>query len=550
MVNRLKHKKLIVSALAVTLAWPFTSAVSPVAAAQQEDALVPARTVAESLGAQVSWEPESRTVTIARDATDVVFALGDTEARVNEQVVPLDQAVTTIEDRAYVPLSLLNEAFDADIGWDSDSKQVVFGQDDYTGLASYLIYLLFNDGIGGLPSLLNESLQSSVTEAQWGEVAQVYPQYFGAIGKRLSASVEQNGVHTNAKLVYETSATPIEVTVRFDRDGLVDDLFFGVPSFIEYGQADYDKGNYEEHEVVLGSGTFALPGTLTVPDGDGPFPVAILVHGSGQNDRDETIGGIKVFKDIAVGLAAHGIASLRYDKVTLTHGFKVSAQPEFTIANETADDVRLAVELLKTYEQIDESRIYVIGHSQGGYMVPVMFEQDTDDSLAGAILLAGPSGRLMDVLIEQQQLALEHLKTLEMPEALIAQQEQAVAYYKAMLEIYDDPAYSLDNLPADFLTPVYYWFEQRDYVPAEMAAKQSKPMLILQGENDWQVTMKQFEGWKEALQVRTNVEYRSYPKVNHLLTEYDGLSVGLEYNDPAHVSAEIIEDMAAWILKQ
>lgn len=549
-MNKLKLRWLVVYTLMISLVLSIAAPIAPAHAAERDSELVPARAVAEALGAKVTWEPESRTVTIARDQTVVSFALGATEARVNEKFIPLEQAVASIEDRAYVPLSLLREAFDAEIGWDQSSKQVVFAQDDYAGLASYVTYLLFNGGSAKLPAYLSEALQSSVTEAQWAQVSQVHSQYYGVLGKRLSATVEKNGVHMNARLVYETSAIPVEIVVRFDQSNLVDDLFFGFPVNIEHGKPAYDKGNYEEQEVVIGSGTFALPGTLMLPEGEGPFPVAILVHGSGENDRDETIGGVKVFRDIAVGLAAQGIATLRYDKVTRTHTFKVSAQPEFTIANETADDVRRAVELLKKQDRIDPSRIFVIGHSQGGYMMPVIFEQDTDDSLAGAILLSAPSGRLMDVLIEQQQFALERLRTLNAPEELIAQQQQAVAYYESMLQIYDDPAYSLENLPENFLTPVYYWFEQRDYVPAERAAKQSKPMLILQGENDWQVTMRQFEGWKEALADRSDVEYRSYPQVNHLLTVYEGLSVGQEYYKPANVSAEIIGDMADWILER
>ena len=73
-------------------------------------------------------------------------------------------------------------------------------------------------------------------------------------------------------------------------------------------------------------------------------------------------------------------------------------------------------------------------------------------------------------------------------------------------------------------------------------------MLIMQGENDVQVSMKQFQDWKSALQSHTNVTYKSYPKVNHILSSYDGISIGTEYTQPSNVSQNIIDDIAKWVL--
>src|SRR3954453_12404309 len=65
---------------------------------------------------------------------------------------------------------------------------------------------------------------------------------------------------------------------------------------------------YSETDATVGSGEWALPGTLTLPAGPGPFPAVVLVHGSGANDRDETLGANKPFADLAAGLASRGIA--------------------------------------------------------------------------------------------------------------------------------------------------------------------------------------------------------------------------------------------------
>src|SRR5690606_35774070 len=150
-----------------------------------------------------------------------------------------------------------------------------------------------------------------------------------------------------------------------------------------------------------------------------------------------------------------------------------------------------------------------------------------------------------------QQEALERLKALNMPQEAIATQEQAAAMWTGIAQMVQDPQYSKDNLPPNFpLQPAYWWFEQRDYKAGEAAKDQALPMLVLQGENDWQVSMAQYEGWKEALKDREDVTFHSYPKVNHLLAEYDGISIGMEYGGTSNVSPAIIDDLTAWVKGQ
>ncbi|WMT43391.1 alpha/beta fold hydrolase [Paenibacillus sp. D2_2] len=248
---------------------------------------------------------------------------------------------------------------------------------------------------------------------------------------------------------------------------------------------------------------------------------------------------------MAAGLASQGIAVLRYDKVTYEHTYKITADPKFTLKKETVDDALSAVKLLKNNASIDTSRIFVIGHSQGGYAMPLLISADTNKDVAGTVLLSGPSGKFVDVLAEQQQGLVKRVKELGIDATAY---EQQAAQYTAIANMVDDPQYSVDHMPEQFpLQPAYWFFEQKNYVPADLAKGQNVPMLILQGENDWQVTMNQFEGWKTALKDRTNVQFKSYPNVNHLLTEYKGVSIGAEYVIPSNVSKEIIDDIASWI---
>lgn len=516
--------------------------------------LVPVKQLAETLGAQVKWDGAERTVTITRGETTAVIAAGQSQATVNGKTVDAGAVVTIVDGRAYASLAFINEALDSHAEWNAETRQVRFAQDDYAGRGSAFVNDLFRGDGATAAGMMNEALSRALPAQVLGLFSQQVSAAYGQPLERQTAEVRQDGVHTNAVFVYKTKAGALQLTLRFDRAGALNDLNLipvsPVPA-AAYQKPAYDNGNYTEQEVVIGEGDFALPGTLTIPEGEGPFPVVVLVQGSGPHDRDSSIGGVKISKDLAAGLASQNIAVLRYEKVTMAHTAKVSARPDFTLKNESADDAVRAVELLQDIDRIDPKRIFIAGHSQGGFAAPIILEHAPEDSVAGAILISAPSGSFTEALVEQQQVALERLKELGMPQETLAAQEQAAAMWKGIADMVEDPAYSMDNLPPSFpLQPSYWWFEQRDYRAGAAASKQNLPMLVMQGENDWQVSMAQYEGWREALKDRSDVTYRSYPKVNHLLAEYDGISIGMEYNGAANVSQAIVDDIAAWVKAQ
>jgi dienelactone hydrolase len=269
--------------------------------------------------------------------------------------------------------------------------------------------------------------------------------------------------------------------------------------------------SFRERAVTVGAGEWKLPGMLSVPVGKGPFAAVALVHGSGPQDLDETAGGAKVFKDLAEGLASCGTVVLRYDKRTKVHGAKMATMKDLTIQHETIDDAVLAADLLRSLPEIDPKRVFVLGHSLGAYAAPRIAKQDS--KLAGVILLAG-STRPLEVLVKEQ---LEYLGARGRDGEI------------------------LKNLPAAYMADLHA------YDPATTARSLTLPMLILQGERDYQVTMKDFAGWKTALDSRRNVTMKSYPALNHLFIAGEGKSLPAEYQKPGHVSPEVIDDIAKWI---
>ncbi|MBR5981737.1 MAG: alpha/beta fold hydrolase, partial [Firmicutes bacterium] len=127
---------------------------------------------------------------------------------------------------------------------------------------------------------------------------------------------------------------------------------------------------YAEKIKVVADPAYPLDGLLTLPDGtEGPFPAVVMVHGSGPSNKDEKVLKLTPFKDLAEGLAKHGIASLRYDKRTFAHARKMK-KLDLTAREETIDDAVAALDMLKNDRRIDTNRIFILGHSMGAMLAP------------------------------------------------------------------------------------------------------------------------------------------------------------------------------------
>lgn len=339
----------------------------------------------------------------------------------------------------------------------------------------------------------------------------------------------------------------LDVQVVFNAQGQISGLFFKPTQAtpVAYTAPAYVSPNaFIESSVTVGSGEWALPGTLTLPNGSGPFPAVVLVHGSGPNDRDETIGPNKPFRDLAWGLASQGVAVLRYDKRTLTHAAQFTQQilAKLTLQEETIDDALLAVRLLRSTAKIDPQRIYVLGHSLGAMAAPRIAQQDP--ALAGLILLAAPSIPLEDEILDQYT----YLFQLD---GVVSEAEKAqLEKLQAQVARVKDPKLSGDTPASDLPLGIQaaYWVDLRGYQPAEVARGLAMPLLVLQGGRDYQVSpAKDFAGWKAALAQKSNTTLTLYPSLNHLMIAGQGMSTPEEYQKAGHVSEEVVADIAAWV---
>lgn len=336
---------------------------------------------------------------------------------------------------------------------------------------------------------------------------------------------------------------PLLAQVSFDAHGRIAGLYFRpVPAAKQEGAAA--PSGVRQVEVTVGKDPWKLPGTLTLPRGAGPFPAVVLVHGSGPHDRDESIGPNRPFRDLAAGLAARGIATLRYEKRTHRYPKRSTAVAGFTVEQETVEDARAAVELLAGRPEIDHRRIFLLGHSLGGTLAPRIAAGDPN--VAGLIVLAGATRPLERIAVDQ----LQYLAGLD--GTVTKQEAQQIAAARQAARRIESPGLKATDT-VDFLgvpIPGSYWLDLRGYDPAAAAARLHLPMLILQGGRDYQVTRADLDGWKKALAGRKDVTFKLYPHLNHLFMDVgEGTrSTPADYMTPGHVSQEVVRDIAGWIL--
>ncbi|KLD74684.1 alpha/beta fold hydrolase [Xanthomonas hyacinthi] len=355
----------------------------------------------------------------------------------------------------------------------------------------------------------------------------------GALQQRGTASErQQQGLSLiEQRLQFERGAMLLHVSVN--AEGRIAGLLL-TPAAPPPPAAD---AGFAEQTFAVGP----LPGTLALPASKGPFPAVVLVQGSGPLDRDETIGPNLPFLDVARGLAAQGIAVLRYDKRSYALPKSFAGDASFTMDDETTDDAVAAVAALARTPGIDRKRIFVMGHSQGGMLAARIARMS--GKTAGIVLWAAPARALLDLLLDQNRylLGLQGTPSAE-GKARLAEIERRVA------KVRGDGAVARTDSPQDM--PAAYWraFDKVDPVADVLALRQ--PVLWLQGERDFQVTAPDWQRWQQALGGDPRATLHRYAQLNHLGIAGSGAPGPAEYAQPGHVDPQLIADTAQWIRAQ
>ena len=211
------------------------------------------------------------------------------------------------------------------------------------------------------------------------------------------------------------------------------------------------------------------------------------MHGAGIHDRDATYLGTKILRDLAVGLSSNGIAVLRYEKRTLEHALKMSAEP-VTLDRDTTDDAIYAAKSAAQQEGIDPNNIFILGHSQGAGTMPRILSKAPSSLVRGSILLAPPARPLTDIAIDQYE--------------YLGASKEEIDELKRQAAFIQDPTFNPDHPPAgyNFGSP-HFMYDVSRWRPVEEAKSRKEPLLILQGARDYQVTVKMnIQNGKKGLQ--------------------------------------------------
>ena len=338
---------------------------------------------------------------------------------------------------------------------------------------------------------------------------------------------------------FERGAATVVLTV-LDDEGWLTGLRLAPASAAEpvrpWEPPDYaDPARFVEQEVTVGDGPLAVPGTVSRPLSESGTAV-VLLTGSGPNDRDETIGRNKPFKDLAWGLASRGSTVLRYDKVTYAHPDKLG--PDFTMADEYVPHAVAAVDLLCR----DHDLVFLLGHSQGGTAAPRVAA--AAPAIAGLVIMAGGTLPLHWAAVNQ----FRYLASLNPATAAASQHTIDAITRQARMVDSPDLSPSTPDSELPFGAPAPYWLDLRTYDPVAVAAGLGKPMLIMQGGRDYQVTVADdLAGWRAGLGDRADVTIRVYEPDNHLFFAGTGQSSPAEYEPAQHVDPTVVSDIAEWL---
>lgn len=414
----------------------------------------------------------------------------------------------------------------------------VWAQADTATLARQTAEQMMAGDYGKIVARLDETMRGAVDEAALAAGVQQITEALGGCTEVGDVQADEDTRTAVVRLTHERGAS--RMTVVFDAQDRITGLFIAPEqAHAEAIARDLPEGASAQAVLLFEGSERALSGELIVPAGEA-LAYAVFAHGSGPSDMNETIGGNQPFRDLAYDLAALGVGSLRFDKITYAH----PEIPVETVEQEYLEPVREALRVLR--EHTGAARVYLIGHSEGGMLTPYLVEEGGFD---GGVSMAGTPLALWEISMAQNLAAMAQL-----PEAqrapLLAQIDAEREKGLRLTQMSDGEAAT----QTVFGMSAVYLRHMARMDQAEIARRCGKPFLFLWGEADFQVEREAFSAWQTRLNDDARYTYRTYPGLNHLFmaaNEGDSiLNAAAAYETPKVVAPQVAADIAAWMAEQ
>ncbi len=411
-----------------------------------------------------------------------------------------------------------------------------------TAAENILVQILAGD-YAAVIEQVDDSVKAQLTAEVLQQGWEMTTAQFGAFVAADAAQEREQGGYTIVTLPLNFERGLATFSIVFTAEGKIGNMLIQptTPAYKDEEPLPLPDGAVEETVALRAGEADETAATLTLPAGEGPFPAVVLIHGSGASDKDEYVFGVRPFRDIAMGLAAQGIAVLRYDKYTFAHADQF-ADGTATIEQEYERDVLAAVGALAKDARVGD--IYLLGHSEGGMLLPRLLSI-TDGAAKGGIILAGSPRPLWEIQKMQNEDAIAHIEE--------SKRESMQALVDAEMEKANRIATMTDEELAKetvFGIPAAYHKDLISADPIATAKELGLPLLILQGGKDFQVNPElDFGAWETGLADATFAKFILYPKLTHLFMTLEGPSTVStnDYLNGGHVSDEVVADIAKWV---
>jgi hypothetical protein len=299
-----------------------------------------------------------------------------------------------------------------------------------------------------------------------------------------------------------------------------------------------DPGLFDEENITLSASGVEIGASLSIPKSK-PVAGVVFLGGSGPTDRDSTLGPNKPLKDLAWALASNGIAVARWDKPS-AESSKVSDEG-ITLVKEYLSYTNAAIEALRAKLADSDVPIFILGHSLGAIIAPMV--ANADPTIRGVIMLSAAGGKMYDSALRQMRylVSLSHNPPFATQEYV-----ELLAKQVAVIEKPDFNAKNEGDLP--FGAPASYWSSVKEYDQVAEAKRLNIPVCILQPGRDYQVTVEDdLVKWKEGLEGKVNVDVKVCEGLNHLFMAGEGRSTPEDYAVEGHVDETAVIAICEWI---